>query len=82
MVDTFYLCFESEDGVSDGLQVFAGDVLLQDLVKVGMRRQGQEHPTAKEPAGCSGLNTRSNHGDRRLCCAVPTWPPATSPARV
>lgn len=36
MVYTLYLCLESEDGVSDCLQVFGGDILLQDLVKVGV----------------------------------------------
>lgn len=31
---TLYLCLESEDSVSNSRQVFGGDILLQDLVKV------------------------------------------------
>lgn len=37
-----------------------------------MRRQGQEHPTAKEPAGQSGLDASFKHGDGRLSAA---WRP-------
>lgn len=52
---TAYPCLESEDGVSDSLEVFAGDVFLQDLVKVWVGRQEQEDLTSKVPVKVSSM---------------------------
>lgn len=50
---TFNVCahlgFESEDGVSDGRQVFSRDELLQHFIKVTVRRQKQQHLSTKVP---------------------------------